>query len=596
MRVRFWGTRGSIAKSGPDVLRYGGNTSCVEVRTDAGTLLVLDCGTGAHDLGLELASSDRAGQSGHLLISHTHWDHIQGLPFFAPLFLPGSRWDIYAPRGITQSLQKTLAGQMQSQYFPISLDALGADIRFHELVEGTLQIEDVHLTTQYLNHSALTLGYRLRADRATLVYACDHEQHARQLAGGHGRVGRQDLRHAAFLRGADLVVHDAQFTPGEYEGRTGWGHGTGEYAARMCQMSGARALALTHHDPGRRDEDVDEIVRAVRASLNAASGPLDVFAAAEGQVFTLVGSGGPPTPESNVSPADREPVALLRRSVVIGATDAVLAGLLSEAVGSDEVRVVLRRSAREAVEAVEADRPSLVLLEHSPGAIDGITACRDIRHLAIGEAEELPVVVVSAKGDHAGDAELGVTDWIEAPFSPAYLRARVQAWMLRRACRWQRAELPVDEEQRLAALAGLGVLDTPPEERFDRLTRLAAALFEVPVALITLIDQDRQWFKSRHGIDIRETPRDLSFCAHALLCDDLMVVPDTRHDSRFADNPLVAGEPHVRFYAGCPIRDASDTCLGTLCLVDTRPRNLDGTKLGLLRDLGALVRRELYGC
>ena len=121
MRVRFWGTRGSIPKSGPHVLRHGGNTACVEVRTDAGTLIVIDCGTGAHDLGQKLVASDGAGRRGHLLISHTHWDHIQGLPFFAPLFSPGSRWDIYGPRGVRQSLQETLAGQMRSAYFPVTL-------------------------------------------------------------------------------------------------------------------------------------------------------------------------------------------------------------------------------------------------------------------------------------------------------------------------------------------------------------------------------------------------------------------------------------------------------------------------------------------
>ena len=161
MRVRFWGTRGSIPKSGPDVLRHGGNTACVEVRTDAGTLIVIDCGTGAHDLGRELVASDGAGRRGHLLISHTHWDHIQGLPFFAPLFSPGSRWDVYGPRGVRQSLQETLAGQMRSAYFPVALERLGADIRFHELVEGTLRIGDVRVATRYLNHPALTLGYRL---------------------------------------------------------------------------------------------------------------------------------------------------------------------------------------------------------------------------------------------------------------------------------------------------------------------------------------------------------------------------------------------------------------------------------------------------
>lgn len=595
MRVRFWGTRGSIAKSGPDVLRYGGSTSCVEVRTDAGTLVVLDCGTGAHDLGLQLTASEGAGRSGHLLISHTHWDHIQGLPFFAPLFSPGSRWDIYAPRGVRRSLQETLAGQMQSPYFPVTLEELGADIHFHELVEGTLRINDVHLTTRYLNHPALTLGYRLQADRATLVYACDHEPHARELAGGRGRVSGQDLRHAEFLRGAHLVIHDAQFTPGEYRDRVGWGHSTGEYAARLCQEAGARMLALTHHDPERRDDEVDQIVRVVRESLKSSASLLVVVAAAEGQIFSLRGDAGSPLPETDASPADQEPAALLGQTVVIGAADAVLAGLLSDTVRPGEFHVVLRRSAKEAVEAVEADRPSLVLLEHSPDTIDAFAACRDIRRLAAAGAEDLPVVVVSARGNETGDAQSGVTEWIKAPFSAAYLRARVHAWVLRRACRWQPAGLPPDEERRLAALRELGMLDTPPEERFDRLTRLAAALFGVPIALITLVDRDRQWLKSRHGIDVRETPRDSSFCAHALFGDDVMVVPDTRHDSRFADNPLVTGEPHVRFYAGYPIRDASGVGFGTLCLVDTRPRDLDGRELGLLRDLGALVRQEWFG-
>src|SRR3712207_555539 len=162
MRVRFWGTRGSIPKSGPDFLRYGGNTACVEVRSDAGTLIVIDCGTGAHDLGQELVASDGAGRRGHLLISHTHWDHIQGLPFFAPLFSPGNSWDVYGPRGVKQSLQETLAGQMQSAYFPVALDGLGADIRYHELLEGTFRIGHVQVTARYLNHSALTLGYRLQ--------------------------------------------------------------------------------------------------------------------------------------------------------------------------------------------------------------------------------------------------------------------------------------------------------------------------------------------------------------------------------------------------------------------------------------------------
>ena len=148
----------------------------------------------------------------------------------------------------------------------------------------------------------------------------------------------------------------------------------------------------------------------------------------------------------------------------------------------------------------------------------------------------------------------------------------------------------------MAALHALGVLDTPAEERFDRLTRLAAALFEVPVALVTLVDRERQWYKSRHGLGLLETHRDASFCAHALLGEDVTVVPDTLLDGRFAGNPLVAGAPRVRFYVGYPVRDADGACFGTLCLVDTRPRDFDGVKLALLRVLGALVCREWLGC
>src|SRR5580704_16924694 len=155
MQVRFWGTRGSIPKCGPQILRYGGSTPCIEVLTDAGTLIVIDCGSGGHGLGQSLQGAGR-GHRGHLLISHTHWDHIQGLPFFTPFFVPGNQWEIYAPRGVRQSLEETLAGQMQSTYFPVELEELGAKIHFHELVEGDLQIEEVRIATCYLNHPALT--------------------------------------------------------------------------------------------------------------------------------------------------------------------------------------------------------------------------------------------------------------------------------------------------------------------------------------------------------------------------------------------------------------------------------------------------------
>jgi len=146
MQVTFFGTRGSLPVPGPLTVRYGGNTSCFAVRSAGGTLIVLDMGTGAYALGRELAASGNPVR-GHILISHTHWDHIQGLPFFAPLFRPGNEWDIYAPRGLGPSLREALSGQMQYTYFPLELEQLGATIRYHDLVEGSLTLGDIAVET-----------------------------------------------------------------------------------------------------------------------------------------------------------------------------------------------------------------------------------------------------------------------------------------------------------------------------------------------------------------------------------------------------------------------------------------------------------------
>src|SRR5574341_1013034 len=214
MRIRFWGTRGSLAKPGPSTIRYGGNTSCVEVRAADGTLIILDCGTGAHDLGRSLMASGVHPIRGHLLITHTHWDHIQGFPFFAPLFVPGNEWDIYAPGGLGQRLEKTLAGQMEYTYFPVTLAQLGAAIRYHDRAEGSFMIGGVRVVTQYLNHPALAMGYRLEAGGVAVVYSTDHEPNAPPLEGasaGALSVHGEDRRHVEFLSWADLVIHDSQY-------------------------------------------------------------------------------------------------------------------------------------------------------------------------------------------------------------------------------------------------------------------------------------------------------------------------------------------------------------------------------------------------
>lgn len=153
--------------------------------------------------------------------------------------------------------------------------------------------------------------------------------------------------------------------------------------------------------------------------------------------------------------------------------------------------------------------------------------------------------------------------------------------------------IPANEPERLKALRALGILDTPPEERFDRLTRMARRMFNVPIALVTLVDEDRQWFKSNMGLDASETPRSVSFCGHVILQDEIFAIPDATADERFSDNPLVVGDPNIRFYAGCAIRTDDHQKIGTLCIIDREPRTLDSQDLQALHDLATMAEQEL---
>jgi phosphoribosyl 1,2-cyclic phosphodiesterase/CheY-like chemotaxis protein len=595
VRVQFWGTRGSIAKPGPSTVRYGGNTSCIEVRSARGTLVVVDCGTGAHSLGQKLIAA--GAQSGHILISHTHWDHIQGIPFFDPLFMSGTEWDIYGPKGLGQSLRETLAGQMQYTYFPITLDQFGATVRYHDLVEGTFDIDDIKVSTHYLNHPALTLGYRLEADGVTIVYSCDHEPYSRMLATGQGDVTGQDLRHAEFIDGADLLIHDAQYTAEEYPAKIGWGHSPAEYAVKLGQRAGVKRIALTHHDPLRDDDAVDRVLESVRARLRENASPLEVFAAVEGQIVEVE----PSLPKASKRPAGEFAAMTLvepervERSVLLGIADPDLAAALSETIRAEGIRTQFFSDIDEARKLISKDRPSLAMLEHDMPRIDGITTCRAIRREEGDHAHQMPVVVIAAREDQGAGAAAGVTDWLIKPFRSSYARTKIRAWVLRTACHWMRATIPEDEERRMASLRATRILDTAPEERFDRITRLAAALFNVPIALISLVDENRQWFKSSYGLDTKETARDASFCAHVVYHREPMIVPDTFQDVRFADNPLVINDPRIRFYAGCPLILDDGSCIGSLCLIDTRPRALQDPDLARLHDLADLAVRELNG-
>jgi DNA-binding response OmpR family regulator len=324
---------------------------------------------------------------------------------------------------------------------------------------------------------------------------------------------------------------------------------------------------------------------------------LEVFAAAEGPALELHAQPHHESARQVDEPsAEAAEAAVSSRLsellVLLGIADPTLDDILWQTLHADGVTVLRVRDGASALRLAQTDKPSLIILDRHLRGVDSLETCRQIRAEAGGTGKEVPIVIVAAQEDTAAGNAAGVTDWLVKPFSTIYARARIRSWLLRTACRWVPARLPEDEERRLADLRRLAILDTDPEERFDKLTRIAAALFDVPVTLISLIDENRQWFKSACGTTVRESPREMSFCAHAILSPSVMVVADALLDLRFADNPMVVNDPRVRFYAGCPLV-VDGSCIGTLCLIDTRPRNLDATALRLFQDLADLVLQEL---
>jgi hypothetical protein len=201
----------------------------------------------------------------------------------------------------------------------------------------------------------------------------------------------------------------------------------------------------------------------------------------------------------------------------------------------------------------------------------------------------LPIVLVGETDAANANSASGISDRLAGPFTDNYARTRLRAWLMRRACKWELPPIPLDESERLAALHALNILDTPANALFDSLVTLASNLFNVPVAAVTLVDRERQWFKASCGLPARETPRDESFCAHVVADPVTTIVPDTLLDARFAENPGVTGPPHLRFYAGHPVVLAKGHCIGTVCIADTRPRQLSPQELDRLGQIASLA-------
>jgi CheY-like chemotaxis protein/phosphoribosyl 1,2-cyclic phosphodiesterase len=436
MRIRFWGTRGSIPKPGPATVRYGGNTSCVEVRA-GDSLIVLDCGTGAHELGQQILAATPGPVRGHLLITHTHWDHIQGFPFFAPLFVPGSEWDIYAPRQLGRTLEDILGGQMQRTYFPVPLGDLAATIRYHELTEGAFDVDAVRVTTRYLNHPAPALGYRLETDGVTVVYATDHEPHSRHHPDAHGeaaRVHREDERHIEFLAGADLLIHDSTYTLEEYPAKLSWGHTPAEWAVDFAVAARARRLALFHHEPSRTDRALDALLARCRQRLPARDAP-EVFAAAEGQQLVVVRPGARPAEAGPMLAATaHRPRPAHETTILVADDDPDVMAVLVETLEPEGYRVLTAADGNAALDLARKERPDIVVLDWMMPGLDGLSVCRALRREDDPRLAEVPVVLITGRvdaQDTAAGFTAGVTDYLTKPFKPTYLLARLQSWLIR---------------------------------------------------------------------------------------------------------------------------------------------------------------------
>ena len=293
IEVQFWGTRGSIPTPGPSTVAYGGNTSCVEVRLGE-RLFFLDAGTGLRPLGLDLLRRFAARPiEARLLVSHTHWDHIQGFPFFAPAYGKDHRFEIYGPPGIDRTFEKLIRGQMDHHYFPVEMTDLAATITLHEVIDSPLRLGDVTIRAHYLHHPALTLGYRLEWAGRSIAYATDHELYRRMYAARGDPpamlelADRHDADFAAFVAGADLYIADTQYAAQEYGAKIGWGHSTVEDIAALAAGAGVRRLVLFHHDPLRTDTDVEAHVDRARAVLAAHGAPTTCVAAREGETLTI---------------------------------------------------------------------------------------------------------------------------------------------------------------------------------------------------------------------------------------------------------------------------------------------------------------------
>jgi len=279
MRLTIWGCRGSVPTPGPETVRYGGNTSCVEVSLDDDTVLVLDAGTGIRRLGLELV--ERGTRRVHILLTHLHLDHLEGLRFFAPLWDESVELDIWGPPSPVLSLQERISKSFSPPLFPVELATVAAEVKFHDVPRAPWTIDGASLEAHLVLHPGPTVGFRIETERASFAYIPDHEP---ALAGPIGSRSNDWISGAAIAAEVDVLLHDAQYFEDEYEHRIGWGHSSVADAVVFAQAVSARRLLLFHHEPTHSDGSLERL--EARAQSLAGAG-VEATLAREGMVVEL---------------------------------------------------------------------------------------------------------------------------------------------------------------------------------------------------------------------------------------------------------------------------------------------------------------------
>jgi phosphoribosyl 1,2-cyclic phosphodiesterase len=279
MHIRVWGCRGSLATPGRDTLHYGGNTSCVEVRLTDGTVLILDAGTGIRPLGIQL---EKEGVTQvHILLSHLHLDHLQGLGFFMPLFRQGVKVDIWGPSSPVTNLRDRIATYLSAPLFPVSVSQLAADVTFHDAPESW-PIGGATVRTLNVAHQGSTIGIRIEEGGHSFVYMPDHEP---SLGVDLRTLGPEWVSGCALAHGADLLMHDAQYTEAEYPAHVGWGHSSIEHVVVFAEMAEVKRLLLFHHDPLHTDDELEELMARARQLCDGK--PMSLDMAYEGMEIAL---------------------------------------------------------------------------------------------------------------------------------------------------------------------------------------------------------------------------------------------------------------------------------------------------------------------